>query len=269
MSSTTHNYDAGSIWIDGETWTVIAPTGARSELRDTQPERFWGQGGELERWVSTDQGKTWELDRKITENSPRNQGFVRRTLRGTGRFQSFWSDGNPDGRTEVHLYFGDSEGKRLWELPYEMAGEVAKPVEIDPPYERWLRDSFDGADLADPSKTGKNEDPDGDGFSNFREYVSATDPDSLADRPDLSQFTGKQYEGRHVLTYGVNPEAYDVTTFVEASEDLSDWEDAEDDFSLVSRYISGGLEIFEKRDETSFSPQRPVRFYRLNQSFDR
>ena len=123
ITCSTHNYDSGSLWVDGKTWTVIAPTG-------TGPQK-WGQGGEIEAWSSRNQGKTWRRTLRYTANSPYNHCYVRRPENVRDPFWCFWADGNPDVLSISHLYFGDSEG-RVYRLPYEMAPdqEWAEPKEM-------------------------------------------------------------------------------------------------------------------------------------------
>ncbi len=265
LSSTTHNYSAGSIWIEPGKWTVLAPTGARSELRDTDPERFWGHGGEIEHWVSTDEGVTWTKTRKVTEKSDRNHGYLRRSFGGAGRFQSFWSDGNPQGRTEVHLYFGESTGERQWALPYEMTEPTATPKEVNPPFKRWQDQSFNETELADPDTIGADMDPDGDGFSNFREYIAATDPVSSLARPSRSNLIGERSENGFLLKYAVNREAFDVRTFIEACGDLSDWQDDSGNLTEMSRAGDGPVDLVTMR---AAYLEIGERFYRLRQVFD-
>ena len=266
LSSSTHNYSAGSIWIEEGKWTILAPTGARSDLRDSDPERFWGHGGEIEHWVSTDEGASWTRTRKVTEKSERNHGYLRRSLRGAGRFQSFWSDGNPQGRTEVHLYFGEASGERQWELPYEMTEPTATPKEVNPPFKRWQDQSFNEIELADPDTIAADEDPDGDGFSNFREYLAGTDPGSALSHPPLAGLVGERSEEGFLLKYRVNREAFDVKTLVEACGNLSSWQDESGNLTEISRADAGLADLVTLRAAFSESEGR---FYRLNQSFDR
>lgn len=128
-STVTHNYDTGCLLVDGETWRVVGPTGAPSVDPGENPKRYWGQGGEIEVWETTDRGATWSRVRRLTRSSPRNHGYVRRTRHGADRFSIFWADGNPETPTESHLYFGNRDGSRYWELPYTMDDVRASPVE--------------------------------------------------------------------------------------------------------------------------------------------
>lgn len=122
ISRTDHNYDMGSLWVDGGVWKVIAPTHS-----GPQP---WGGGGEMCLWSSHDEGANWSLTREITQNSPRNHNYARRPREAHDPFFAFWADGNPDSFSESHLYFCDSTGEHVWRLPYDMPGETAQPEAV-------------------------------------------------------------------------------------------------------------------------------------------
>ncbi|EON78150.1 hypothetical protein ADIS_1347 [Lunatimonas lonarensis] len=114
ITESDQNYDSGSIWVEGNEWTVVGPT-------DNSPQR-WGAGGELVQWKSRDGGRTWVRERQITKNSIRNHNYARRVVSGAEPFRFFWADGNPDAFSKSRLYFGDSRG-RVWALPYDMKGD--------------------------------------------------------------------------------------------------------------------------------------------------
>ena len=117
------NYDTGSIWVDGKTWTVIAPT-------ETGPQK-WSQGGEIESWVTHNGGRTWKRALRYTANSPMNHCYVRRPEYCKDPFWCFWADGNGDVFSICHLFFADSKGN-VFRLPYEMPAdqEWAKPEKM-------------------------------------------------------------------------------------------------------------------------------------------
>jgi hypothetical protein len=116
-----HNYDLGSLFIGDNEWTILGPT-------ETGPQPY-GTGGEVALWVSSDEGKTWSKRRQVTHNSEFNHAYVRRPLNAKDPFYVFWADGNPDKLSVSRLYFGNSTGDRYWQLPYDMSGEFATPVE--------------------------------------------------------------------------------------------------------------------------------------------
>lgn len=122
ITESTHCYDSGSLWTDGGRWTVIAPTKAGPQ--------YWGAGGEVQRWVSTDHGKTWSLDADLTHDSALNNTYMRRPQGAADGFYSFWADGNPDQFTTSHLYFCNREGK-VFRMPYEMTSEWEAPENVN------------------------------------------------------------------------------------------------------------------------------------------
>ena len=118
ITTTDHNYDMGSLWVSGDEWKVIAPT-----LPGPQP---YGGGGEMCLWSSANQDQTW-TQKQITHASPRNHNYARRPLNARDPFFAFWADGDPAKLSESHLYFCDSAGEHVWQLPYDMPGETAQP----------------------------------------------------------------------------------------------------------------------------------------------
>ncbi len=121
ITTSDHNYDMGSLFVEGSEWTVIAPT-------ENTPQQ-WGGGGEVVMWKSTDKGKSWTRAKQLTRKSERNHNYIRKVVNGSDPFRYFWADGNPDRRSESLLYFGDSKGN-VWQLPYDMAGDWQTPVKV-------------------------------------------------------------------------------------------------------------------------------------------
>jgi hypothetical protein len=117
VTTSNHNYDMGSIFIEGNVWKIVGPT-------EDGPQKH-GEGGELAVWESTDSGNSWEMVRQLTENSELNHGYVRRPLDYKAPFCFFWADGNPHQFSPSHLYFGDFDGN-IWKLPYKMTEEFMK-----------------------------------------------------------------------------------------------------------------------------------------------
>ena len=122
LAESTHCYDSGSLWIEGEEWTILAPT-------DAGPQ-YWGAGGEVVRFRSTDRGKTWVRTQTLTHDSTNNNTYVRRPFGAADGFYAFWADGNPDQFTQSNLYFCDREGT-VFRMPYDMTAEWQKPIRIN------------------------------------------------------------------------------------------------------------------------------------------
>ncbi len=112
ITTSDHNYDMGSLYIDGNTWRVIGPT-------ETGPQPY-GTGGEMALWVSHDAGASWTMKRQITADSEFNHSYARRPHNATDPFYAFWADGHPHRFSESRLYFCNSDGSRLRRLPLEL-----------------------------------------------------------------------------------------------------------------------------------------------------
>ncbi len=117
-----HNYDMGSLYVNGDEWRIIGPTGGA-------PQK-WGTGGEMETWTSRDEGRTWRKERAVTAGSDFNHSYARRPLNAHPDFAAFWADGHPERLTKSHLYFTNLTGTRVWRLPYDMTGDFARPEEV-------------------------------------------------------------------------------------------------------------------------------------------
>jgi len=117
-----HNYDTGSLYLEGDVWSVIVP-GA------TGPQPYQC-GGEIVKYISRAQGATWVLEKQITKNSPRNHNYARRPIDATDPFYAFWADGDPTQQSPSHLYFCDSTGEKVFRLPYEMNQAAAEPERV-------------------------------------------------------------------------------------------------------------------------------------------
>ena len=121
---TDHNYDMGSLYINDQTWTVWVPSLAG-------PQPYHG-GGEIAIWQSDDLGESWSKVRQVTSASTRNHNYVRQPLNANDPFYAFWADGDPTKLSQSHLYFADSTGTKVWELPYVMRSEFEKPAPVLP-----------------------------------------------------------------------------------------------------------------------------------------
>ena len=121
VTESDHNYDMGSLFINGNDWKIVAPTVAA-------PQK-WGVGGEIEVWQSQNRGRRWKKARTLTQNSRYNHAYVRRPVNYRAPFCFFWADGHAHEFSKSQLYFGDFEGN-VWRLPYNMVNDFETPEKI-------------------------------------------------------------------------------------------------------------------------------------------
>lgn len=121
------NYDFGTLTLNSATeWRILAATG-----RGPQPGN---PGGEIESWRTTDGGRTWALEKRVTMGSVRNMNYPRTPVNAHPDFFAFWSDGNGRGISESHLYYCD-ENLKVFPMPYEREdreGPVRNSAETQP-----------------------------------------------------------------------------------------------------------------------------------------
>ncbi|BBO36160.1 BNR-4 repeat-containing protein [Lacipirellula parvula] len=97
-----HNYDFGSLYVEGDEWRLLAPT-------DPGPQPF-NTGGEMVLWTSRDEGATWQRTRQVTQGSQVNQTYARRPVNAHPDFYAIWADGNPLERSTSALYYTNRAG---------------------------------------------------------------------------------------------------------------------------------------------------------------
>jgi len=117
-----HNYDMGSLYIQPDRWLIIGPT--------QNGPQVWQTGGEMALWSSQDQGQTWTMVRQITTNSASNHSYARRPLNARDPFFVFWADGDPTQLGPSRLYFSNSDGTQVRQLPYDMPALLAVPQPV-------------------------------------------------------------------------------------------------------------------------------------------
>ena len=122
ICATDHNYDMGSLELASDRWNAYLPS-------DPGPQPYHG-GGELVLWTSIDKGRSWVKTRQLTRSSPRNHNYARRPIDAKDPFFLFWADGDPTLLSPSHLYFGNSSGDQIWQLPYEMQAVTASPQAV-------------------------------------------------------------------------------------------------------------------------------------------
>ena len=121
FTTSDHNYDYGSLYIEGRQWRIIAPT-------EPGPQPH-GAGGEMALWTSRDEGATWTMERRLTRDSQLNHTYARRPVDAHPQFYALWADGNPLEPSASRLYFTDREGS-VRRLPRTMANESAVPERV-------------------------------------------------------------------------------------------------------------------------------------------
>jgi hypothetical protein len=122
ITQSDHNYDMGSLWVEGNLLRIIAPTEDGPQL--------WGAGGEVAVWTSADLGATWHKERDVTQDSIYNHTYVRRPLDGRDPFFAMWADGDSFVQSESRLYFCNRTGTHVWQLPTRMSGDFARPTRV-------------------------------------------------------------------------------------------------------------------------------------------
>lgn len=122
ITNSDHNYDMGSLWIEGSLLRIIGPT-------ENGPQ-VWGAGGEVAVWTSPDLGANWTKTRDVTQQSAYNHSYVRRPVNGRDPFFAMWADGDSFQKSESRLYFCNRAGTHVWRLPQHMSGEFAHPARV-------------------------------------------------------------------------------------------------------------------------------------------
>ena len=114
-----NNYDFATLYV-----------GPNDELRiigasDTGPQPY-NPGGELSSWLSTDGGKTWTRERRLTQGSARNQNYPRQPLGVQDAFYALWADGHGRRPSVSRLSFCD-RALNVFRLPLAFDGAFARP----------------------------------------------------------------------------------------------------------------------------------------------
>ena len=117
-----HNYDMGSLYIDGARWMIIAPSNPGPQEHHT--------GGEIVVWESLDDGNSWKIKHQLTKDSEANHNYTRRPRNAKDPFLVFWADGDSGAFSKSRLYFADSLGT-VYRLPYVMTADQAIPTKLE------------------------------------------------------------------------------------------------------------------------------------------
>lgn len=124
VAQSDHNYDMGSLYVEGNRWRIIG-----SVEPGAQP---YGTGGDLVLLESRNQGKTWKRTKTVTHNTARNQSYPRRPVAAHSDFYAFWADGNARQSSASYLYFCNRQGD-VFQLPAQMQSDFEKPVPVKMP----------------------------------------------------------------------------------------------------------------------------------------
>jgi len=119
VTTSDHNYDFGSLYLEDETWRLIAPTAPGA-----QP---YGTGGQMVMWASGDEGESWRPLKALTHDPRYNHSYARKPLAARPDFYALWADGDTRAMSRSLLYFTDREGTHVWRLPEKMDDPTAKP----------------------------------------------------------------------------------------------------------------------------------------------
>ncbi|MGA0559706.1 BNR-4 repeat-containing protein [Larkinella sp. VNQ87] len=116
-----HNYDMGSLYVEGKTWRIIGTLEAGAQA--------YGTGGDLVLLESRNGGKSWKKVKAVTNNPARNQSYPRRPVAAHPDFYAFWADGNARKPSASYLYFCNQKGQ-VFQLPARMQNDFEKPVPV-------------------------------------------------------------------------------------------------------------------------------------------
>lgn len=121
FTTSGNNYDMGSIYLDKDKWTIIAPT--------TMGPQAYNTGGEMVLWESKNKGKSWKQVKQMTRNSKYNHTYARRPVNARADFAAFWADGDGRKKSESRFYFSDKKGN-VYQLPQVVDQPFVKPIKI-------------------------------------------------------------------------------------------------------------------------------------------
>lgn len=124
ITTSDNNYDYGSLFIDeNDVWRIVGTSGIGPQAYNT--------GGEVSSWLSADRGKTWKLEKQLTDNSEFNHCFPRRTVGAHPDFYAIWADGHGRKKSKSRIYFCNEKGD-VFRLPEVMTEDFAMPELVRP-----------------------------------------------------------------------------------------------------------------------------------------
>ncbi|WP_031528148.1 BNR-4 repeat-containing protein [Dyadobacter crusticola] len=122
VTTSDSNYDMGSISIESnKKLKVIGPT--------IDGPQAYNPGGEVAMWLSRNGGKSWELEKQLTKNSPMNHTYVRQPKNANPGFYTIWADGHGRKPSESYLYFSTKEGA-VFRLPRDSKEDMITPEPV-------------------------------------------------------------------------------------------------------------------------------------------
>lgn len=82
-------------------------------------------------WVSRDKGKTWGMEKQLTQGSEYNHTYARGPVDAHPEFYALWADGHARKPSDSSLYFCDKSGA-VYRLPREMSADYERPHRVNP-----------------------------------------------------------------------------------------------------------------------------------------
>lgn len=203
---------------DGVNWTVL----------DTRTAQTFTKG--QRRVFNVDQPRTFghyrlHIDRVRTPSGTTYVQLAEFELLRTSTYVYTWNFG--DGRTSTEAYpevtFGTAGSYTVQMTAIDSRGSAQGTLTIvvgtsESGYVLWRQDVFTPGELADPTISGDDADPDGDGIPNLIEYASNRRP---KDADASALFTLIPASG--MLTFEFLRAREDVTYVVEHTDDFSTW----------------------------------------------
>ena len=117
----------GSLLFFKKELYLVAPTAIGSQK--------WGVGGELQVWKSHDSGAHWIKEKDLTQNSPMNHSYVRKSENFKAPFIFFWAYGDAHQFSKSELFFGNLKEKygnflTIWKRNLNYPNRSSEPIKL-------------------------------------------------------------------------------------------------------------------------------------------
>lgn len=148
--------------------------------------------------------------------------------------------------------------------------QVFEVIEPESPYEAWLAENFSEAERSEGEITDQLADPDADGLNNTVEFGSGLDPRSFEKIQPIELLRGAT-PGEKIFSYRRRALPRGVSTMIEKSTDLEDWQPCHaDDLEILSveKTNGWGVETVTARLLSEPAAPTPVRYLRLRVTID-